>query len=97
VLTLYSISLQWAHYYEAANTAAETGWPAIGWLISFPRRSSARQDLYREHAPALQFRSNDRARSNLVHRWEFVNGPLVFCTTSSMKTTHSIANPWTYF
>ena len=31
LLTLYSISLQWAGYDEAAETAAKAGWPAIGW------------------------------------------------------------------
>src|SRR6476659_7439092 len=31
LLTLYSISLQWAGYEEAADTAAKAGWPAIGW------------------------------------------------------------------
>jgi sugar phosphate isomerase/epimerase len=33
LLTLYSISLQWADYDEAAATAAEAGWPAIGWTV----------------------------------------------------------------
>src|SRR5579884_3959579 len=33
LLTLYSISLQWAGYYEAAETAAKAGWPAIGWTV----------------------------------------------------------------
>jgi sugar phosphate isomerase/epimerase len=33
LLTLYSISLQWASYEEAADTAAKTGWPAIGWTV----------------------------------------------------------------
>ena len=31
LLTLYSLSLQWADYDEAAETAAKAGWPAIGW------------------------------------------------------------------
>src|SRR6185369_9418232 len=31
LLTMYSISLQWADYDEAADTAAKAGWPAIGW------------------------------------------------------------------
>lgn len=31
LLTLYSLSLQWADYDEAADTAAKAGWPAIGW------------------------------------------------------------------
>src|SRR6476646_5697719 len=31
LLTLYSLSLQWADYDEAADTAASAGWPAIGW------------------------------------------------------------------
>jgi sugar phosphate isomerase/epimerase len=31
LLTLYSLSLQWAGYDEAADTAAKSGWPAIGW------------------------------------------------------------------
>ena len=33
LLTLYSISLQWADYDEAADTAAKAGWPAIGWTV----------------------------------------------------------------
>jgi sugar phosphate isomerase/epimerase len=33
LLTLYSISLQWASYEEAADTAANAGWPAIGWTV----------------------------------------------------------------
>ena len=33
LLTLYSISLQWAGYDEAAETAAKAGWPAIGWTV----------------------------------------------------------------
>lgn len=33
LLTLYSISLQWASYDEAAETAAKAGWPAIGWTV----------------------------------------------------------------
>ena len=33
LLTLYSISLQWADYDEAADTAAQAGWPAIGWTV----------------------------------------------------------------
>jgi L-ribulose-5-phosphate 3-epimerase len=33
LLTLYSISLQWADYEEAAATAAAAGWPAIGWTV----------------------------------------------------------------
>ena len=33
LLTLYSISLQWAGYEEAADTAAQSGWPAIGWTV----------------------------------------------------------------
>src|SRR5207244_13199850 len=33
LLTLYSISLQWASYEEAADTAAKAGWPAIGWTV----------------------------------------------------------------
>src|SRR6266567_8011816 len=33
LLTLYSISLQWAGYEEAAETAAKSGWPAIGWTV----------------------------------------------------------------
>src|SRR5580693_5525570 len=33
LLTLYSISLQWAGYDEAADTAAKAGWPAIGWTV----------------------------------------------------------------
>src|SRR5437870_7948788 len=33
LLTLYSISLQWAGYDEAADTAAAAGWPAIGWTV----------------------------------------------------------------
>jgi sugar phosphate isomerase/epimerase len=33
LLTLYSISLQWAGYDEAAETAAAAGWPAIGWTV----------------------------------------------------------------
>jgi len=33
LLTLYSISLQWAGYQEAADTAAKAGWPAIGWTV----------------------------------------------------------------
>ena len=34
LLTLYSISLQWAtDYDEAAETAAKAGWPAIGWTV----------------------------------------------------------------
>jgi hypothetical protein len=33
LLTLYSISLQWAGYEEAADTAAGSGWPAIGWTV----------------------------------------------------------------
>lgn len=33
LLTLYSISLQWADYEEAAATAAQAGWPAIGWTV----------------------------------------------------------------
>ena len=33
LLTLYSISLQWAGYEEAADTAAKAGWPAIGWTV----------------------------------------------------------------
>lgn len=33
VLTLYSISLQWADYDEAASTAVQAGWPAIGWTV----------------------------------------------------------------
>jgi L-ribulose-5-phosphate 3-epimerase len=33
LLTLYSISLQWADYDEAAETAAMAGWPAIGWTV----------------------------------------------------------------
>ena len=28
---MYSLSLQWADYDEAADTAAKSGWPAIGW------------------------------------------------------------------
>ena len=31
LLTLYSVSLQWADYDEAADTAVKAGWPAIGW------------------------------------------------------------------
>jgi hypothetical protein len=30
---MYSISLQWADYDEAADTAAKAGWPAIGWTV----------------------------------------------------------------
>src|SRR5262245_32389338 len=33
LLTLYSLSLQWADYDEAADTAAKAGWPAIGWTV----------------------------------------------------------------
>src|SRR5215471_7035960 len=33
LLTLYSISLEWAGYDEAADTAAKAGWPAIGWTV----------------------------------------------------------------
>src|SRR5436309_13818479 len=33
LLTLYSISLQWADYEEADDTAAKAGWPAIGWTV----------------------------------------------------------------
>jgi L-ribulose-5-phosphate 3-epimerase len=33
VLTLYSISLQWADYDEAAETAAKAGWSSIGWTV----------------------------------------------------------------
>jgi L-ribulose-5-phosphate 3-epimerase len=33
LLTLYSISLQWADYNEAADAAAKAGWPAIGWTV----------------------------------------------------------------
>src|SRR5512140_3310143 len=33
LMTLYSISLQWAGYEEAADTAAKSGWPAIGWTV----------------------------------------------------------------
>jgi hypothetical protein len=33
LLTLYSISLQWADYDEACDTAAKAGWPAIGWTV----------------------------------------------------------------
>ena len=33
LLTLYSISLQWGGYEEAADTAAKAGWPAIGWTV----------------------------------------------------------------
>jgi sugar phosphate isomerase/epimerase len=33
LLTLYSLSLQWADYDEAAHTAAEAGWPAIAWTV----------------------------------------------------------------
>jgi sugar phosphate isomerase/epimerase len=33
LLTLYSISLQWAGYDEACDTAAKAGWPAIGWTV----------------------------------------------------------------
>src|SRR5271170_7855612 len=33
LLTLYSISLQWAGYDEAADTAAKAGWPAVGWTV----------------------------------------------------------------
>jgi len=33
LLTLYSLSLKWAGYEEAAETAAKSGWPAIGWTV----------------------------------------------------------------
>jgi sugar phosphate isomerase/epimerase len=33
LLTLHSISLQWADYDEAADTAAKAGWSAIAWTV----------------------------------------------------------------
>src|SRR2546428_13977328 len=51
LLTLYSISLQWADYDEAADTAAEAGSPAIGWTVPGGGHVSP-EDVPRHHPKA---------------------------------------------